>query len=1457
MNGTLLCSRAVVRALCLLGLVFALVHVAAAFPQVTMTGPAPCSVYDAPASITVTADVYDDGSTVSKVEFYANGSKIGEDTTAPYSYTWTAVPMGEYWLTASATDAEGQGYAYNDVPVTVRRGYNTLPVAQNQAISVSQYDGYAGQLAATDADGDPLTYSIVTNGTLGTAQITDCSTGAFLYYPNGSSGADTFTFLASDDYGNSNTATVTVTITHTNLPPWADLTGPAYGTLYNAPASITLTADASDQDGTISKVEFYANGTKIGEDTTAPYSYTWTNVPMGDYNLWVVATDDEGAQSYAYGGSYVTVRRGTNTLPVAQGQSITVGQYETGYGTLTATDADGDPLTYSVVTNGTLGTAQIIDSSTGAFLYYPNGASGSDTFTFVANDGYGNSNTATVTVTITHYNEAPMVYLTSPEPGSSITSPVTLTADAYDYDGTVSKVEFYANGTKLGEDTTAPFSYTWTTVPPGTYWLSATATDNEGAQGWSYDYPVTVTGVNTLPVAVADTDTTTEDTACTTAVLTNDSGLLDTPLTVTISTAPTHGAAVVNANHTITYTPAADYTGADSYGYQITDGNGDTATATVTLTVTPVNDPPTVSLTAPANNATYTAPVDMTLTAIAGDVDGTVAKVEFYQGTTKLGEATSAPYSCAWTNVPVGTYTLTAIATDDTGATTTSAPITVTVQENLLPVAQDQTLSTRMNTPVSGTLVAADGNGDTLTYRLVTTGTSGTALLTNAATGAFTYTPNTDITGTDTLTFVANDGHGDSNTATVTLTILPPNQVPTVSLTAPADGAIYMAPAAITLTATAADSDGTISKVEFFQGTTKLGEATSAPYSYAWSNVPASTYTLTATATDNDGATTTSASVIVAAIANTLPVAQGFSLATLQNTPVNGTLLATDVNGDTLTFSIVSNGTLGTASITNAQTGAMTYTPNTSAIGTDSFTFRANDGQGNSNIATVTVTIQPIPITTLNFVTLQDGWTYLKGTGPLTIPLDVQLTGAAIPFEKIVFTDNGQVLGERDAAGNGTYAFPLTVDSLGAHHITVSMLTTTGETVIMIKAALTISNTSVTTTCPALGMPPIEDGADCWDVSMSADGNSVIFVSDATNLVANDTNTVADLFVLNRQTGAVGRLSVGPAGVQANGVSWDAAVSADGRYVAFASNATNLVAGDTNGHADIFVRDRLTQTTTRVSMLTSEDQVNGNCWGTSISADGNLVTFVTDAPNLAGSTEHPLAICIVDRAAGTIMRVSSALFGDQIGCGTAISANGQFVVYDADDPLLVPNDNNEKRDVFIYNPQTFDTERVSLATDGTEGNGESWGGSVSADGRYVAFISDADNLVTGDTNGTADVFVRDRQTNSTIRISPPQGNDQSWEAKMTDNGRYVFLTSDASNLVGDTNQACDIFRYDLQTGQLVRISRATSGAQNNGDCWDFGASADGQAIAFIAWGTDLVVDVPSTNKTLYVTAVGQ
>jgi len=373
----------------------------------------------------------------------------------------------------------------------------------------------------------------------------------------------------------------------------------------------------------------------------------------------------------------------------------------------------------------------------------------------------------------------------------------------------------------------------------------------------------------------------------------------------------------------------------------------------------------------------------------------------------------------------------------------------------------------------------------------------------------------------------------------------------------------------------------------------------------------------------------------------------------------------------------------------------------------------------------------------------------------------------------------------------------------------------------------------------------------CHNPSLSADGRFAAFASAANNLAAGDTNNLFDVFVRDRQSGTTLRVSVSTAGVEGNGSSSYPSLSADSRCVAFGSLATNLVAGDTNGQEDVFVRDRQLGTTERASLATGATQGDGKSTEPSLSADGRFVAFSSAASNLvAGDTNAVADIFVRDRQLGTTERVSLDSSGAQANSAShqpAISADGRFVAFSSDASNLVAGDTNGAVDVFVHDRQSGLTERVSVDPLGVEGDSDSSTPSISADGRFVAFGSDASNLVASDTNGMMDVFVHDRQSGMTERISVDtwgmQANAGSGDSglSLSAGGDFVAFASVASNLVtGDTNQVQDIFVHDRVNGTTERVDLATSGAQGNGFSEAASISADGRCVEFYSAATNLV-----------------
>ncbi len=381
------------------------------------------------------------------------------------------------------------------------------------------------------------------------------------------------------------------------------------------------------------------------------------------------------------------------------------------------------------------------------------------------------------------------------------------------------------------------------------------------------------------------------------------------------------------------------------------------------------------------------------------------------------------------------------------------------------------------------------------------------------------------------------------------------------------------------------------------------------------------------------------------------------------------------------------------------------------------------------------------------------------------------------------------------------------------------------------------------------------------DPSVSADGRYAAFWSDASNLVAGDTNLVSDVFVRDRQSGTIERVSVASLGAEGNEGSSYPSISADGRHVAFHSFATNLVGGDTNGSSDVFVRDRQGGTTERLSVSSLEAEGNGVSAFPSISADGRFVAFESTASDLvSGDTNGTYDVFVRDRQSGKTECVSvgaSGVQGNDHSFGPSISADGRYVAFTSFASDLVSGDTNERPDVFVRDRQLGVTERVSVDSSGAGGNSNSERPSISADGRYVAFDSFASDLVGGDTNGAFDVFVHDRQTGATERVSVDsggaEGNTASQLAAISADGRHVAFMSFASDLVGgDTNGWSDAFVHDRQSGTTERVSVSSAGGQGNGQSSGLSISADGRHVAFESSAANLVSGDTNGDDDVFV-----
>lgn len=363
--------------------------------------------------------------------------------------------------------------------------------------------------------------------------------------------------------------------------------------------------------------------------------------------------------------------------------------------------------------------------------------------------------------------------------------------------------------------------------------------------------------------------------------------------------------------------------------------------------------------------------------------------------------------------------------------------------------------------------------------------------------------------------------------------------------------------------------------------------------------------------------------------------------------------------------------------------------------------------------------------------------------------------------------------------------------------------------------------------------------------SLSADGRFVAFASQADNLAAGDLNHASTIFVRDRQTGQTTQVSISREMRENRGPS----ISADGRFVAFHSLASDLIVGDRNRFTDVFVHDRQLGQTTRVSVSSEGTEGNSGSLEPSISGDGRFVAFVSYASNLVeGDMNGTADVFVHDRQISKTTRVSLSSNGEEGNVRSErprISADGSCVVFISFANNLVAEDQNAKADIFVYDFKTGLTTRVSVSSEGEEGNNNSNYPSISADGRFVAFASSSSNLLAEESNGHPHVFVHDRQTGQTTLVSlssgGEEGNSGSLEPSISADGRFVAFVSNASNLVAeDHNGVYDIFVHDRQTGQALRVSNSSNGEEGNNRSFYSSISGDGSLVAFTSLANNFV-----------------
>ncbi|MCU0782567.1 MAG: DUF2341 domain-containing protein [Verrucomicrobia bacterium] len=918
---------------------------------------------------------------------------------------------------AYANPGTGGGVAaYSSQSVTVSMtitSVNDAPVANAQSVSTPEEIGKAITLTGSDAEGSPLTFSLVTNPTNGVLSGLNTNTGSVTYTPNTNfNGADSFTFRVNDGTTNSAVATVGITVTPMNDAPVAN--AQSVSTAEDTAKAITLTGSDLDNDPlTFSIVSSPTNGVLSGLNTnTGTVTYKPNTNFNGGADSFTFQVND-GTTNSAVATVSLTVTP-VNDAPIANAQSVSTPEDTAKTITLTGSDVENSPLTYALVTSPAHGVISGLNPNTGTVTYTPNtNFNGADSFTFRVNDGTNNSTAATVSLTVTPVNDVPVANAQGVSTPEDAAKAITLTgSDVESSPLTFAIVSAPTNGMLSGLNTNSGT----VTYTPNTNFNGAdsfTFRVNDGTTNSAVaTVSLTVTAVNDAPVANAQGVSTPEEIAK--AITLTGSDAEGSPLTFSLVTNPANGLlSGLNTNTgSVTYTPNTNFNGADSFTFRVNDGTTTSAVATVSLTVTPVNDAPI------ANAQSFSTPEDTakTITLTGSDVESSPLTFAIVSGPTNgvlSGLNTNSGTVNYTPNTNFNGADSFTFRVNDGTTNSTAATVSLTVTPvNDVPVANGQSLSTPEDTAKAITLTGSDVDNNPLTFSIVTGPANGVLSGLNPDTGSVTYTPNTNFNGAESFTFRVNDGTSNSVAATVNLTVTSVNDAPSLlgayflGLIAEDDtnsaGILVMNITAGAVTDSDAGALSGIAVVEAdssngtwqytLNGTTWLAignvsqsaarllpaDATTAmrfvpganyngtvyPFSfYAWDQTTG-TAGGTGDASVSGGATafstnTVSTSLIVTPV-NDAPVANSQSVSTAEDTAQSITLTGSDVESSPLTFSIVTGPTNGVLSGLNPNTGSVTYTPSNGYSGADNFTFRVNDGQTNSGLATVSITVMPV-----------------------------------------------------------------------------------------------------------------------------------------------------------------------------------------------------------------------------------------------------------------------------------------------------------------------------------------------------------------------------------------------------------------------------------------------------------------------------------------------------------------
>ncbi|MGW9017006.1 tandem-95 repeat protein, partial [Priestia megaterium] len=1024
--------------------------------------------------------------------------------------TFTYTPNGSYdgpdTFTVLISDPSG-AFIVTSVFVTVTP-VNDVPVVPNYEFVINEDTSLNSQVVATDIDGNPLTYALLTGPVNGTVVVNP--DGTYTYTPNENyNGVDSFSVVVSDGQGGTAVSTIMITILPVNDPP----VGPVVVTLVtNEDTPVSSQITAVDPDGEVLTYTLQdppTNGVAV-VDADGTFTYT----PNGSYNgpdtFTVLISDPSGA--FIVTSVFVTVTP-VNDVPVVPNYEFVINEDTTLNSQVVATDIDGNPLTYALLTGSVNGT--VVVNPDGTYTYTPNeNYNGVDSFSVVVSDGQGGTAVSTITITILPVNDPPV----GPVVVTLVTNedtPVSSQITAVDPDGEVLTYTLQDPPTNGVAVVNADGTFTYT--PNGSYngpdTFTVLISDPSGAFIVTSVF-VTVTPVNDVPVVPNYEFVINEDTTLNSQVVATD--IDGNPLTYALLTGSVNGTVVVNPDGTYTYTPNENYNGVDSFSVVVSDGQGGTAVSTITITILPVNDPPVgpVVVTLVTNEDT---PVSSQITAV--DPDGEVLTYTLQDPPTNGVAVVDADGTFTYT--PNGSYngpdTFTVLISDPSGAfIVTSVFVTVT-PVNDVPVVPNYEFVINEDMTLNSQVVATDIDGNPLTYGLLTGPVNGTIVVNPD--GTYTYTPNENYNGVDSFSVVVSDGQGGTAVSTITITILPVNDPPVgpvvVTLVTDED-------TPVSSQITAFDPDGEALTYTLQDPPTNGVAAVNADGTFTYT--PNGNYngpdTFTVLISDPSGAFIVTSVFVTVTPVNDVPVVPNYEFVINEDTTLNSQVVATDIDGNPLTYALLTGPVNGTI-VVNPD-GIYTYTPNENYNGVDSFSVVVSDGQGGTAVSTITITILPvndppvgpdvITVTTLEEIPVTG---QIVATDPDGDPLiytlqDLPTNGIAIINQEGLFT----YIPNENFAGNDTFTV-LIADSTGQFIITNVFVV-----VIPVEQPPTVPNYSITTpenqsvTSQVVGTDPNGDPLTYRLGTSPVNGNVIVNADGSFVYLPNSNYVGLDLFTV-------------------------------------------------------------------------------------------------------------------------------------------------------------------------------------------------------------------------------------------------------------------------------------------------------------------------------------------------------